>query len=271
MFETSPVDEATGATTEGTGVIRLADLRLELEDLLLRYSESHPNVVAKKRQIEEFLARQGDRGPVGDPEAPTPEAPAGDVLDMQWSLQLRAAQRELDELRSQEQTLRGQIATYQRRIASTPVVEAEIQDRSRGVEALRQRYEKLQRDILQAKGAQEVEERQKGHSFKVVDAAGAPAMQIFPNPPLVLVVALVAGLALFVGPAIFRRLVSPLVSSEAGLRQLSQVPVLVAIPSIPSPTRHRQARRRFMKNFGLSVVSLTLLAGVVALHYFDKL
>ena len=44
----------------------------------------------------------------------------------------------------------------------------------------------------------------------------------------------VVGLALFVGPLILRRFLNPLVSSEAGLRAIVEIPVLVSIPRIPT-------------------------------------
>ncbi len=270
LFGGDAADDAPAGAEPAARDLRLRQLQQELADLRLRYSDSHPSVIAVKRQIDELLAEPAP-APRAQGETRAPAASPTDVRDLQYDLQLRAARRELEELRAEERAIRRDIAMYERRIANTPGVEARLQELSRNVNVRRAKFDEYQRKLADAQGALKVESQQRGAKFSVVDAASPPGAPVFPNPPLVLGIGVVAGLALFVGPALFRRLLRPLVSSESGLRQLAEVPVLVTIPSIPSPTRARTARRRFMKNLGLSMASMAALATVVVLHFFEKL
>jgi hypothetical protein len=72
------------------------------------------------------------------------------------------------------------------------------------------------------------------------------------------------GLALFVGPIPLRRVLSPVIGSESGLRALSEVPVLVSIPRIITERGAALARRRLVRNVSLSLLSSATLTAVIA-------
>jgi hypothetical protein len=59
---------------------------------------------------------------------------------------------------------------------------------------------------------------------------------------------------LCVGPLLTYRFLNPLVSSEAGLRALTGVPVLVIVPRILTPQNRGYRLRRFLANVGMSLV-----------------
>jgi hypothetical protein len=71
---------------------------------------------------------------------------------------------------------------------------------------------------------------------------------------------LLAGLALFVGPIVLRAFLAPVVASEAGLRSVADVPVLVAIPRLITRDVLRATWNRRLRNVVASVASVAVLA-----------
>ena len=69
--------------------------------------------------------------------------------------------------------------------------------------------------------------------------------------------------ARFVGPVVALRVLNPPVSSEAGLRVVTDVPVLVSIPRIEAVGFRGSALRAFAKNAALAAVSAAVLVAVV--------
>ena len=89
----------------------------------------------------------------------------------------------------------------------------------------------------------------------MIERAVPPVLPVSPNPTQIFGVCLVAGLVLFVGPILARGFLRPLISSEAGLRQLAGVNLLISIPRIETPENARLNRLRWVKNFGFSATS----------------
>ena len=84
-----------------------------------------------------------------------------------------------------------------------------------------------------------------------------------PGPYQVLTLGLVVGLMLFVGPAIVRAAMNPVISSEPTMRGLTDVPLLVSIPRVSTQDTREAARRRLLLNGFLSFVAVAVLVMTV--------
>jgi succinoglycan biosynthesis transport protein ExoP len=259
----------SGATDVGGAAVldpyasRLSQLQREYEALRARYRDDHPDVRAKKRELDDFVAG-GDRA-AGSPGAPTGDG-TGSSPSTPLRLQIQAAEREVARLETEQNRLRGEIETYKRRIEDTPRVEQQLGELSKGLDVLRERYKDYQTKVEEAKGSQKIEATQKGERFEVIERATPPTLPVRPLPLLVYAVCLAGGLALLVGPVALRALLVPVISSETGLRDLVSVPVLVAVPRLFTRDVVRSTRNRRLRNVGASVASVTILA--LALTFF---
>ena len=74
------------------------------------------------------------------------------------------------------------------------------------------------------------------------------------------------GFALFVGPVVAKYILVPTIVSEAGLKALSEYPVLITINQLQTPSINRLKRSRRIKNLLASMLSMALLAVVLALY-----
>lgn len=92
--------------------------------------------------------------------------------------------------------------------------------------------------------------------------AGVPRSPIEPNPRQIYLIFLGVGMAIFVGPMLARHVLNPPITSEAGLRSLSTIPVLVSVPRIVTPDNRGIGRRNLIKNLAFSILACAVLVTV---------
>jgi uncharacterized protein involved in exopolysaccharide biosynthesis len=233
--------------------------------LLHRYSEQHPDVVSKRREIRRYL-----ESATPEPAAQVPQEDVEQIEDEDkpalsvFDFPIRAAYRELERLQQDEAQIRDEIAKYTSRIEAADTVEAKLTELSRDVEVVRGQYNDYLLKIEAARAAERLEESEAGSTFEVASYASIPEVPVTPKPVPLLGIGVVSGLFVFVAPLVVKHVLSPVVVTAEGVRLLCEVPVLVAIPSIPGPLTDRRARSRRRKNLGLSLLSILVFAAVLA-------
>jgi polysaccharide chain length determinant protein (PEP-CTERM system associated) len=235
----------------------LQELRAELRDLRNRYSDEHPSVKAKKREIEEYLAnRSSDEEDEFEEDLPPPTSPV--ITNLNDSI--RDVKSEITRLEAEQTRLENEIKMYEARIEAAPVVENELNDLTKGHRVLSDQYEGLKTQMEASRQALALEEKQEGEQFEVIEPAVAPTIPSKPNPMMLIAMGVGVGLILFVGPVVAKKLLAPTVDSEAGLTAVSEVPILVSIPRVQTDDLARAAWRRKVANVGLAAASVAILA-----------
>jgi polysaccharide chain length determinant protein (PEP-CTERM system associated) len=256
--EAFPVTPATKSPASGGA--RVAALEREIKNLKLRYSDEHPQVKAKQRELDEVRASiRADADA-----APAPTIPSSSLQDDSMKGQREAMQNQVHELEAGVQKIRAEIAMYEKRIENTPQIELQLSELSKGYDVLLGQYNGYQSKVESARSSQEIEEARKGEQFEMMEKAVPPSLPVQPVPLVVFGFGIAGGLALCVGPLLVRAIGQPLISSESGLRVLSpDVPVLVNIPRIQIPATVQLDGRRRWTNIGLSVASAAILVVTV--------
>jgi capsular exopolysaccharide synthesis family protein len=171
---------------------------------------------------------------------------------------LKAEIQTLDlQITDKEQKRRGlleQIARYDARIAAVPARESELASLTRDYETLQKVYTDLLSKREQSKVAANLERRQIGEQFIVLDPARLPEKPFSPNRPLFLLIGLVAGLALGGGLAGWLEFRETSLRSEADVSATLALPVLARVPVRPSLDRPR----RQIRDIALSLTASTL-------------
>ncbi len=208
-------------------------LRQKLEDLLTRYTEKHPDVVALKRKIEklEKEASEAQENTAQSGKKGLPDLGAFSGQDM-FAMQIEQINARVADYEKQIDALKEQIALYKERVEKTPQVELELTKLIRDYQTVQDRYAKLLAKKLDAQMAEELERRQKGEQFRVIDPAIAPDRPIKPDVRKVLAMALVAGLGLGCGLAYVRETLDPRFYSQEEVEAVTRCKVLVSLPLI---------------------------------------
>lgn len=244
---------------------RLQQLRSELSALKLKYSAQHPEVSKKQFELDQFLETYSSSSGIDE---------SGNPLDATLSpidAQIASQQREIARLEASQVKLKSEMATLNARVNQTPQNELKLQDMMRGMDPLRKRFDGTQAMVEGAKAAQLAIGAQQGEQFEVTEEAKVPRIPVQPKPMMIYGMGIIAGLVLFVAPMLIKRLLTPVITSEAALKEFARTPILFSIPRIPTTEGMRAEYWRRVKNIafsGLSIVVL-VLAGLFA--FTDKL
>ena len=114
--------------------------------------------------------------------------------------QLRAQVHNLDQViaekaREQEQ-IKQQIRLYQDRVQSSPAVEQQFKELTRGYQTALDSFNDLQKKRDASAMSADLERKQQGEQFRVLDPANLPDQPSFPNRPLFALGGLAGGLGL---------------------------------------------------------------------------
>jgi len=201
----------------------LVELERELEHLSSQYTGKHPDIIALQRRIE-TLKREGTSP------GHSPSRTSAEELPQEIRLQLVPINARIDSYQKEIKELNRQIAMYKERVERTPEIEMSMNKLLRGYETVRQRYDNLLIRKLDAKMAEEMERRQKGEQFRILDPAVRPGSPYKPDVPRILMLAVGGGLCLGCGLAYLREIFDPCFYSPKALESYLDAHVIVSIP-----------------------------------------
>jgi protein tyrosine kinase modulator len=176
--------------------VELQQLLAQEADLTSRYTDDYPDVRAVKSKIADLRQKIAQTPPPSPaPVSATPKA-TDSVSAQQFRLQLRAMDQEIAQKKRDQGMIESQLRTYQDRVAASPGVEEEYKAITRDNQTALNIYNSLLAKIGEAKMATDLEKRQQGESFKVMDEPNLPESPMFPKRPVFVGGGLGAGLAL---------------------------------------------------------------------------
>lgn len=278
--EAAPRVAPTGAATHDqvddgtlTAAQQLELRRAELRALELRLKPGHPDLARTKRAIAD-LERRADAEALQQPLSPGSEASAPlstnpqerqrqtrlrDMTAERDALPRRIAQKEKEEAR-----LREVLAGYQTRIAAVPSRETELVELTRDYETLRLAYTNLLAKSENARVSANLERRQIGEQFRVLEPARLPERPISPNRLQINAMGGFGGLLIGVGLVLFFEYRDRSLRTEADVRTALSLPVLAVVRrlGVVEPPRRRRAVRLLV--FAATMLFLITVTVVVA-------
>src|SRR5262249_26009515 len=154
----------------------------------------------------------------------------------------------------------------QKRIEITPTRESELIELTRDYSTLQGMYQGLLAKKQESQISANLERRQIGEQFRVLDPARLPARPFTPNRPRYYQMGVVGGLAFGLALAGVLEYLNKTMRSEDDVRVALNYPVLATIPLIEFQTRSR----RMVVAAAVSAVSVALI-GAVAFAAFRYL
>jgi polysaccharide chain length determinant protein (PEP-CTERM system associated) len=259
----------SGSSSENGGgaqdtASRIQETQTRLDDLLLRFTEKHPDVIAARETLEQLQERQkseieamrrGDAGVAAVARAQT------NPVRQNIQLQLNQVEVEIAALRTQIAERRRHEADLRRLVDTVPEVEAEYARLTRDYEVTRTQYNALLEKLEKARISGDAE--QTGTvKFNIVDPPSASFKPIFPNRPLFLIGVLFFALAAGAGVAYLMHMLRPVFSNSASLADVTGLPVLGTVTR-GWLDRDRASLRAELKRYIAASGCLVILFGVV--------
>lgn len=255
---------------------RIQASEAELQDLLLRFTDKHPEVIALRESIAELKQReQRELADLARGGAGTGAIRSLSVNPVYQGIQSQLAQSEVEIA-----ALRGAVSQHEKEIArlgafvdSAPEVEQEYSRLNRDYDVVKAQYESLVRRLEQARVSDSA--AQSGVvRFEVIEPPHATLQPVWPNRKLLTIVVLLAGLLVGVGAALLPHFLKPTFDDTRTLTNLTGLPVLGAVSVLPKPGEPLVLRREIrwvsLAAGGLVAIAFILLvvgdSGARALH-----
>lgn len=245
---------------------RIREAQTRLDELLLRFTDKHPDVVALRNTLAELQARQQQEIEAvrrGDPGAAA-------RIGLNSNPVFQNIQLDLNRTNVEIAALRGQIASHQRAIAdlrklvdTAPEVEAEFAKLDRDYDVTNAQYKALVERLERARLSEQAEETGVV-KFEVVDPPTAAFMPVSPNRKFLIAVILVAGLGLGGGLAYLLHQLKPVFSTSRQLNSVTGLPVL-GVVSMTWLEKHQARARRSMFVYAAAALLLPMCAIAVLL------
>jgi polysaccharide chain length determinant protein (PEP-CTERM system associated) len=176
-----------GPQAKGSPEARIDDLKKLLADLQSRYTDKHPDIVSTKKRIADLEKNKETMSVKSDPRY------------RELQVALAATNYQSKRLRDEGDKLRAQVSQYRGRVENTTQREQEMASMVQEYHNTRLQYDTLIKKSEEAQQAENLERRQKGEQFRVIDPARLPENPVQPDIPKVLLIGLFAGLGCGLG------------------------------------------------------------------------
>jgi polysaccharide chain length determinant protein (PEP-CTERM system associated) len=233
----------------------------ELEDLLKKYSERHPDVIRLKREIQAM----GSAPVTVESSKPVTKPSDSTVTSLRAMLagQISELNSEIAALQTKNNSLNAQISMLQSRVDNTPLRAVELSKITRDYDITLRKYQDLLGKSLESELSENMEKKQKGEQFQIVDPAHLPQKPVAPNRPRILLIGLLLALGGGVGAAFLLDNLDKSFKTNEDLVSQSSVPLLAVLPAVPTRgmvSERRQARMVLVLG-SLAVLAIGLVLG----------
>lgn len=266
--------EATPGSSRAALQQDLLKLRAQREELLARYNQLYPDVVAVEQRIADDEAELNrlastHRAAQGLDQQPdtAPTLPA-DPSAYQFRSQLEANTVEIDELQEHAKQLSSQIQTYQTRLTLAPLRQQEFEKIERDYDLAKQAYTNLLNKENQSELATKLDLQQSPDQFQLIDSASFPLKPISPHRQKIALGGLAGGIVLGFALALAIDAKKRSFHSERDVAEFLRVPIVIGIPPLLTPAERQRLGRRIGFEWALgSFVVVMLIAAQWFVHY----
>ncbi len=211
-------------------VARLHELERRLTSLRAEWKETYPDIEDTKQEIEDVKTQLAEKYNAQTTDQDGESVRHYDPYLKELLRQRNDLRNELSAIRDRRVRLVEQIRDMERRVEQIPSREQELMILVRDYENRKKNYQALLDKRLNAHVAANLEKRQQGEQFRVLDPANLPQKPEKPNRLVILMFGLVGGCGLGIGLAISLDRLNPIFRRREEVEVMPGMQVLATIP-----------------------------------------
>ncbi len=221
---------STGTATPESLDKQLTTLQGQLVSLQARYTDDHPDVIKVKSDIAKTQQRLAEV-------SVTPPAESKVVLQdppeiRQLRAQIHQAEQTIASKTEEQARARSALGSAQSRLQLSPIVEEGFKAVTRDYQTALNFYEDLLEKRTHSEMATDLERRQQGEQFRVIDPANLPEKPSFPNRPMFALAGLGIGIAFGLGMVLVLEMKDRSLRNEHDVVTYLGLPTLAVMPTI---------------------------------------
>jgi polysaccharide chain length determinant protein (PEP-CTERM system associated) len=243
---------------------RIKETQARLDELLLRFTDKHPDVIATRETLERLKKRRQDEIEAlrrGDPNAAATSGASANPVYQSIQLALNQTDVEVAALRRELADHQKNVADLRKMLDTMPQVEAEYARLNRDSDVTKANYTALVERLEKSRLGEEAT-TSGSVRFDVIEPPNAEFKPVSPKRSIMVVGILAAALGVGAGVAYLMLQLKPTFTSARGLASATGLQVLGVI-SMSWLEKDRVAVRRSYYRYGFAVAGLFVVAVVV--------
>lgn len=241
---------------------RIEAQKRQLDEMLRRYTEEHPDVLTTRRiiaQLEDQRRREMDALKSSNSTVRRAAAATNPVFQ-RLRLNLADAEANVASLRSQLGTQQARLEEIRAQANKVPQAEAELVQLNRDYEIMRRNYDQLVQRREAASLGVKIDQTSSMADFRLIEPPRVLPTPVFPSRIQLAIGVMLLSVVTGIAAAYAQTLLNPVFSSERELREFTKRPVLGSLMKVDDPRDRDLDRQDRLKLAG--VMGLFVLANV---------
>lgn len=249
---------------------RIDAMQRNLDALLQRYTDKHPDVVSTRNRIKELEEQKRREVAARRNSSATVSTPTGaNPVQQQLKIALSEAEASVAGLRTRVAEYQARYERMKSAVKMVPQIEAEFAQLNRDYDINKKNYEQLvQRRESATIGSQM--DNAAGVDFRLIDPPRVSPKPVAPNRSLFLPLTLLVALGAGVAAAFAASQLRPVFFDSRSLREMTGLPLLGSVSMLTTESSKRKERKDLLR---FAAACLSLLgaygAGLLALFLFS--
>jgi polysaccharide chain length determinant protein (PEP-CTERM system associated) len=201
---------AGGAASPDARAARLAELQEALYNMLSKFTDQHPDVIALRQEIERLRTANEDWGPANPSNNPSSSPSGGtnttngiaNLVYMQLKLQQVEVESEIARVQGMVSRRQATLQRLEGMAQRSPQIEAKLKKLNRDYEIIKSQHDELLKRRESARLSQHRDAGTQLTQFRVVEPPQIPTEAMAPNRPLLLTAVIPISIAVGMGFAI---------------------------------------------------------------------
>ena len=243
---------------------RIESMRQKLDELLLQYTDEHPDVVSARRILADLEKQKAEEQKAANPSRQEAQLLDKNPVYQELAVALGQQEAQVAAMTVRVNLYKQNVDRLKKLVDTMPKVEAELAKLDRDYNVIHDNYLDLVKRREAAKISFEAESKPDDLQYKIIDPPRIPLKPIKPNRLLLLSGVLAGGIGAGVGLIILLMQITPRFYTKQDLQKVTDLPVFGTVSLIVSPTQVTKDRISVAMFITAVAVLLCVYGGLVA-------
>jgi polysaccharide chain length determinant protein (PEP-CTERM system associated) len=263
------IDRTTNTTnTNGVLNAELNRRRSQLSDLTAKYTDQYPDVIRLKNEVERLENKI--RETKTSPSSISPISVSKRSGKDQMQSQIAYSDGGITPLQLERKEIIENIAAIEKKVKMIPKREQEMISLMRDYDNIKRTYNELLNNKLQADISQNLEKRQKGEQFQIIDPANLPEKPFKPDRKKILLLAFGIACIFGFGSVVGLETLDQTLHGTEDFKNFYNLPIIASVPIIMDERYKRKQVRRRASLLAMATLYLSSIA-LFLIYYQDKI
>jgi polysaccharide chain length determinant protein (PEP-CTERM system associated) len=240
---------------------RIQSMQSQMDDLLLKYTDNHPDVIELRRLIASLEEQRKEEQKLLAEAGP---GTSSNPVVQQMKMLLAETDAQIASMNVRVQEYQRRVDELKNRVDTVPQIEAELKRLNRDYEVNKRNYEELLKRREAASITEKAEVSGDDIKFKVIDPPRVPLSPAGPDRLLFMSLVMLGSLCLGLGVAFLLSQIRPTFDDTKSMKDITGIPVL-GVVSMVRTDEYVSRRRMAIAGFTAAWLMLLVVYGGVAL------